>query len=537
MKCANLIFLFVYLFLAFPSASTQEQRAIQTITFPPIPVQQAGTEPFTLNAFSSSGLPVSYRVVSGPATVNGDILTVTGVGSGTVQASQSGNSNFAAAANVSQSFKSVARKVNPFEHVVIMVQENRTPDNLFGSNPHFEPGVDIATSGRDTNNQVIPLTPLGLVDCYDVEHNHHAFLGSYNQGAMNGFNTFLPKGSATCTIPPNPKYKYVDNSAGLVQPYFDLATHYGFANRMFQTNQGPSFPAHQFLISGTSAPTINSLLFAAENPAGAGCAAPPGATVSMIAPNGTYSPMYPCFDHPTLVDLLDRAGLTWRYYAVGPVTSIWSAPNAISALCNAKVVSGKLTCTGSAWANVIPNPPTVLTDINNCNLAKVAWVTPAGQYSDHAGANTGKGPSWVASIVNAIGNSNCGYWQNTAVLITWDDWGGWYDHVPPPQIGQSNGWGRSYVYGFRVPLIVVSAYTPARYVSNTNHDFGSLLRFAETTFHLDLIGPGIWADSYADDLMEFFPLRSPRSFTTVQAPLDANHFIQSTEEATDPDDD
>jgi len=139
--------------------------------------------------------------------------------------------------------------------------------------------------------------------------------------------------------------------------------------------------------------------------------------------------------------------------------------------------------------------------------------------------------------VNTIGNSKCGYWQNTAILITWDDWGGWYDHVPPPQIGQSNGWGQSYVYGFRVPLIVVSAYTPSGYVSNTNHDFGSLLRFAETSFGLGLIGPGIWADSYADDLMEFFPLSSPRSFNAISAPYDADHFINSTEPATDPDDD
>ena|ERR1700730_18592946 len=68
--------------------------------------------------------------------------------------------------------------------------------------------------------------------------------------------------------------------------------------------------------------------------------------------------------------------------------------------------------------------------------------------------------------------------------------------VPPPQIGQSNGWGQSNVYGFRVPLLVVSAYTPTGYVSNTNHDFGSLLRFAETSFGLNLIGPGTWADRF-----------------------------------------
>jgi phospholipase C len=139
--------------------------------------------------------------------------------------------------------------------------------------------------------------------------------------------------------------------------------------------------------------------------------------------------------------------------------------------------------------------------------------------------------------VNAIGNSKCGYWQNTAILIIWDDWGGWSDHVPPPQIGQSNGWGKSYVYGFRVPLIVVSAFTPAGYVSNVNHDFGSVLRFVERNCGLGLIGPGIWADSYADDLMDFFPLRRPNPFIATPAPHDADYFVNSTEEPTDPDDD
>ena len=93
------------------------------------------------------------------------------------------------------------------------------------------------------------------------------------------------------------------------------------------------------------------------------------------------------------------------------------------------------------------------------------------------------------------------------------------------------------MYGFRVPLLVVSAYTPSGYVSNSNHDFGSFLHFAESNFGLGLIGPGTYADSYADDLMEFFPLTTPRSFTTIPTKRNALHFINSTEPLTDPDDD
>jgi phospholipase C len=93
------------------------------------------------------------------------------------------------------------------------------------------------------------------------------------------------------------------------------------------------------------------------------------------------------------------------------------------------------------------------------------------------------------------------------------------------------------VYGFRVPLLVVSAYTPSAYVSVNDHDFGSLLRFVETNFGLGLIGPGTWADSYADDLMEFFVPGTPRTFNTIPARYGAEHFINNTEADTAPDND
>ena len=421
-----------------------------------------------------------------------------------------------------------------FAHVIFVIQENRTPDNLFGSNPVFEPGVDIATNGVNSKHRTIPLTAVPLAGCYDLGHSHENFLKAYAAGAMDGFDKETVTPQTGCIAGAHPQYRYVDNSSGAVDPYFNLATQYGFANRMFQTNQGPSFPAHQFLLSGTSAPGTTSDLFAVNNPPPhfEGCASRRGFTTTMIDPQGTISNLFPCFDHATLVALIERAHLNWRYYGASP-EAIWIAPNSIKALCNAQKVKGKVSCTGKEWANVVLNPATVLSDISTCNLANVTWVTPTGQNSDHPSINTGGGPSWAASIVNEIGNSKCGYWQNTAILLTWDDWGGWYDHVPPPRIGQEN-WGQSYVYGFRVPLIVISAYTPAGYVSNTVHDFGSLLRFTEKNFGLGLIGPGIWADSYADNLGEFFTLSSPRVFTPTPAPYSAEHFINSTETPTDP---
>jgi phospholipase C len=448
---------------------------------------------------------------------------------------------------------SAAHASPAFKHVIIVFQENRTPDNLFGSNPTFEPGVDIATAGVNSMGQTIELTAIPLDDCYDIAHSNTAFQLTLTKGADQD-----PTSSgAGCTVPANPQYKYVDNSKFTVQPYFDIARNYGFGNRMFQTNQGPSFPAHQFIFGGTSSPTTDSPDFAAENVKyknqSAGCAAPSTQRVAVIKPDGTeLTPgIFPCFTRPTMAELLDNAGVSWTYYAPTP-TSIWTAPAAISQICKAGTVNGSPTCTGSVWTNhVVPdNPAQILTDIAGCKLPAVSWVIPTGHESDHASINTGLGPSWVGSIVNAVGgNPACAgghetYWTDTAIIITWDDWGGWFDHVKPFTVTAQPNWGAGYTYGFRVPLLVVSAYTPPGTVSNAIYDFGSILYFIETNFRLGFIGPGDTIYShYADEhamrrgpLSDFFTLPRPRGFVPIVTPLTAQFFLHQPKDSVGPDD-
>jgi phospholipase C len=424
------------------------------------------------------------------------------------------------------------------QHVVIIFQENRTPDNLFQDPVLIANHADIASIGMNSLGQTVPLTAGPLATDYDLSHAHHAFVLMYDGGKMDGADLIpvgCDKGATNCP-PPNPQFWSVNPSD--IQPYFQLAEQYTFGDRMFQTNQGPSFPAHQFIISGTSAPTATSNLFAAENTSlDAGCAAAPGSIVELIDPSGVESSsMYPCFEHPALTDELDAKGLSWRYYAPS-AGSIWTAPNAIQHICGPNVPPPNATaCTGSDWTNSVVIPETgVLTDITSGKLAQVSWVIPTGANSDHAGNVNGTGgPSWVASIVNAIGNSS--YWSNTAIIITWDDWGGWYDHVPPPSIvNDGTSWGSGYVYGFRVPLIVVSPYAKAGYISHVNHDFGSILNLVEKTFSLQSLG---YADARADDLSDCFDFnQTPLQFKTINAPLNAEHFLNDKSPRTDPDDD
>ena len=332
------------------------------------------------------------------------------------------------------------------------------------------------------------------------------------------------KTGASCPTPtPDPQFMYVDPAQ--VAPYFQLAQRYTFGDRMFQSNQGPSFPAHQYIISGTSAPSVGGLYgdyFASENPgpiSPTGCVlSPPTERVLLIDPAGVESAkIFPCFEHPTLIDSLDHAHVSWRYYAPGP-GSIWTGPNAIRHL-----------SAGADWSNVIFPESQVLTDISAGKLPQVTWVIPDGTNSDHAGnTSNGGGPSWVASIVNAIGNSP--YWNDTAIIITWDDWGGWYDHVAPSIYN-------SYEYGFRVPLIVVSPYARKGYVSHVTHDFGSILQFIEGVFSLPSLG---YVDARADNLADCFDFAQPASaFVPVTSEHDAAYFVarSKSQQPTDPDDD
>ena len=296
------------------------------------------------------------------------------------------------------------------QHVVVIFQENRTPDNLFQDPVLISRGADIASSGVNSLKQTITLSPIALANNYDLSHAHSAFEKMYDGGKMDGADLIsitCAAGNPNCA-PANPQFMYVNQTD--VQPYFALAEQYTFGDRMFQTNQGPSFPAHQFIISGTSAPSTGSNLFVSENPnypAGqpsiAGCFANPATTVTVIDPEGNETSQYPCFEHATLTDLLDNKGVTWRYYTSAGAGSIWTAPNAIQHMCGPNAPPPNATaCTGSEWtSNVVlsttQNPAPILTDIANGQLQSVSWVIPDGKASDHALSNNGSGPSWVAS--------------------------------------------------------------------------------------------------------------------------------------------
>jgi phospholipase C len=476
---------------------------------------------------------------------------------------------------------------NPIKHVVLIIQENRTPDNLFhglltypGINPT---NYDLASSGLALVNgqeQTITLTPVRLATDFDLGHAHADFFVMYDSGKMDGANQ-IPD-SCNPHAPDcknggqgqNLSYEYVQSSD--VQPYLDMAAQYGWANLFFQSNQGPTFAAHQYLFSGTSAQDAASDakgILVAGNPQSSkgdnyiglqdtGCLAPIDEYNYLVYPSSarnlytlTNDPLGSlCFNHDTLATLLDDAQLSWKYYAppmsgnpypndpskkgYNPGGFIENATNSFYSICQPDPTYE--TCNGPEYtANLDLNPPDVLTDIASCNLAVMNWVTPIGQASDHPGnINGGEGPSWVSAVVNTIGNNtNCdgaGYWSDTVILVVWDDWGGWYDHEVPTI--SSGLWGDN-EHGFRVPFVVLSAYTPQAYVSNQRHDFGSVVRFVEGVLDLGEGTLGFADARSSTDLNEFFDFKmKPRQFRTINAPLNAEYFLNDKRIPDPPDD-
>ncbi len=419
--------------------------------------------------------------------------------------------------------RSGSSSLPPIQHIVVIVQENRAFNTLFMGFP----GATTARYGRNSSGQTVALHSVRLATDYDIGHIHAEFKTEYAGGAMNGWNKerLFCRGRK-CPARSTVAYAYVKRSD--IQPYWQMASQYTVADQMFQSNEGPSFPAHQYLVSGTSTIANGSDLRASENakhppPHGGkgegmvgGCDSKAGSTVKVINDaGGENETVFPCFDRLSIFDELDAAGLSWRYYQYYGGAGVWNAVDAL------KPIWQKPEFT----TDVVWPPSRVLTDIANGQLAAVTFVTPTYLESDHALDNNGTGPSWVASVVNAIGTSP--FWSSTAIFVTWDDWGGWFDPVTPTI-------QNSYEQGFRVPLIVISPYAKEGYVSHTPHAFGSILRFTEEEFGLPSMGT---TDSTSDDLSDCFGRSASRRFKPIHAARGAAYFLRQPTTRIPPDDD
>ena len=395
--------------------------------------------------------------------------------------------------------------VGKIRHVVYIVQENRSFDDLFQGYPH----ADTVSSGKNSKGETIRLRPVSLARHYQVDHSAQAMFAACDGTGrlpgthcrMDGFDNEVHFGG-----PPNPEYVYVPHDES--KPYFDMAREGVLADRAFQSQIDESFVAHQYVIAAQADSSVNVPLNAW------GCGGGKDNVVPTITagrdPNGPG--ISPCFDYRTLGDELDGAGLTWRFYASAYGTrashggAIWSGYQAV-----------KHIYYGADWKKDVVSPNwRFITDVRDGKLANVTWITPECKDSDHSNCGGGYGPSWVAALVNTVGESK--FWDSTAIFVQWDDWGGMYDHVPPPYENRDG-------LGFRVPLIVISPYAKKNYVSHAIYETASVLRFTEDLFGLRrLAAADARANSPAADCFDFS--QKPRPFVKIEAPYPPKFFMQ-----------
>ena len=397
------------------------------------------------------------------------------------------------------------------KHVVIVIQENRSLENFFAG----WPGADAPMSGGYKACKTCAPRQLSLHQTNfkgtDLVHSYQGAMVSIDGGTMDGFGLpLLGANRPTGTV----AYAYVAHN--LIAPYRTMASEYTLADHMFPDELGASFTGHLNAIAGTTDLTPIKALVDMPTSGPWGCDAPEGTETWTVDPTRTVrlNGPFPCLSQfRTMADTLDAAQVSWKYYEpqVNGGQGSWSAFDAIE---NVRY--------GPDWDRSVlaATPQTLaLTDPAQGKLPSVAWVTPDFHDSDHLNSQSDTGPSWVAAVVNAVGKSP--NWSSTAIVVVWDDWGGWYDNAKPPNLDFRG-------LGIRVPCLIISPYARKHYVSHTVYEFSSILKFVEQTFRLPPLGPTSagYTDTRANSIVDSFDFtQAPRKFVQIPAKYPTSYFL------------
>lgn len=362
--------------------------------------------------------------------------------------------------------------LDPIKHIVFLVRENRSYDEMFG---HF-PGGDGTTRGRLANGRLITLGTTPDHTLFDISHAGGAAVTAIDEGRMNGFD-LLPGAIQDGKDIAMTQFKEPD-----IPNYWAYASHFTLDDHFFSTIAGPSYPNHLVTVAATSHNIDDNPILNTYH--AWGCDSGKYTKVAAVNPGtGRHYFTTPCFNVPTLADELQHAHVSWKYYAPGAYNSgyIWSSLDSIRHIRYS-----------SLWKTNVVSDTSFIRDVRAGTLPAVSWLVTNEQESDHPPHSICVGENWVVRQLNALMTGPL--WSSTVVFMTWDDFGGFYDHVPPPQLNYIS-------YGPRVPTIVISPYARPRHIDHTMYDYTSILRYIEDRFHLPrLTGYDRRALSIARDL-------------------------------------
>jgi phospholipase C len=336
----------------------------------------------------------------------------------------------------------LASGIQNIQHVIIIMQENRSFDSYFGTYP----GADGIPHGVCLPD---PATGECVAPYHDTndrslggKHLYRNAVTDYDNGAMDGFIEVFRSLHST-GIPDVMGYHTRDE----IPNYWAYADHFVLQDHMFAPQFGPSDPSHNYLVSGWSALCTNH--------------ADPFTCTSNLGNHNVPDDRTPLYAWTDLTYLLYQYGISWKYYFHTGVPGIWNP------------LPHFTTVQQDGQLGNIVNANQFFHDAARGTLPAVSWIAPNGFVSEHPVNLVSDGQAWVTSLINAAMQGP--EWSSTAIFLTWDDWGGFYDHEPPPNV---DGQG----YGFRVPALVISPWAKQGYVDHQYLSFDAYLKFIEDDF-------------------------------------------------------
>jgi len=322
-----------------------------------------------------------------------------------------------------------ARRSGRIDHILFLIQENHSFDNYFGTYPGADglpPGLKVPLAPGSTETTAPFHFTFELQ--HDIPHSWQACHEAMSRGNMDGFV------AAEHTLD---TLGYYDRSD--LPNYWAYADSFTLADHLFSSLAGPSLPNHLYTIAAQSG----------------------GLTTNLSAPPKAG------FNFPTMAGLLAQSRISWKYYDGRPQPRnfyLWNPLPGFRDFMRSPELMSHLVRSIEYFL-----------DLRRGALPQVAWIVPNEPESEHPPGNLQLGMWYVTACVNALMKSP--YWRNTLLVIAWDDYGGFYDHVPPPQVDR-------YGYGPRVPALIISPYARRGHIDHTQYDFTSVLRFIEERFNL-----------------------------------------------------
>jgi hypothetical protein len=274
-----------------------------------------------------------------------------------------------------------------------------------------------------------------------------------------------------CNI--NGDYLCYSQLAGTDIPnYSSYAGHFTLADNTFSSTHATSYPNHMYTVAAQSGGMIS------QPTSSEGCDSTADSTVQVLDGEGHLTHPFPCFDFQTIVDNFTTAGVSWKFYA--PSGSPFNPLDAVNHVRNTDL-----------WSNVVPDTQ-FISDAQSGQLPQVSWLVTSGPLSEHPPWSVCQGENWTVNQINAVMQG--ADWSTAAIFLTWDDFDGFYDHVPPPNSDQ-------FGLGPRVPLIIISPFVLANHISSTQYEFSSFLKIVEERFGLPNLSI---RDKNANDMLDAF---------------------------------